>query len=112
MKKAILAIAAILVTSGVAAANDISSRYFHGDAAPPINAPLKTLEFGYPSTTFSIMPTQRNGGVWNDRYGDRAPDSVIMNAPDATDYSSAASIGAAGPQRSLGESPRVLDGSN
>ncbi|MGB3389843.1 MAG: hypothetical protein WBA88_17875 [Pseudaminobacter sp.] len=112
MKKTILAIAAILVTTGVAAANDISSRYVYGDAAPRINAPVEPRGLGYPSTTFSIMPTHNNGGDWNDRYGDRAPASVIMKAPNAVDYSAASSIGAAGPRHSLSVSPRILDGSN
>lgn len=112
MKKTILAFAAILATTGMAAANDISSRYVYGDAAPRINEPVGLHGLGYPSTTFSIMPTQNNGGVWNDRYGDRAPASVVMKAPNAIDYSAASSIGAAGPHHSLSVSPRILDGSN
>jgi hypothetical protein len=112
MKKAILAIAAILATTGLATADDISSRFVYGDAAPRMNAPVAPGGLGYSANAFAIMPTGQAGGDWNDRYGDRAPPSVVVNPPAAIDYSAAASIGAAGPRRTLSVSPRILDGSN
>lgn len=109
MKKTILAIAAILATTGLAAANDTSSRFVYGDAAPQMNT---QNGFGLAVKEFAIMPTGQGGGDWNDRYGDRAPSSAVVNPPAAIDYSAAASIGAAGPGRSLSISPRILGGSN
>lgn len=112
MKKTILAIAAILATTGLAAANDISSRFVYGDAAPQMNTPAAQGGVGLSTREFAIMPTGREGGDWNDRYGDRAPASAVVNPPAAIDYSAAASIGAAGPRRTLSVSPRILGGSN
>ncbi|MGB3389626.1 MAG: hypothetical protein WBA88_16765 [Pseudaminobacter sp.] len=111
MNRHILAIAAIFVTSGVTAADGISSRYVYGDAAPQINAPIETSRIDYPSSAFAIKSTVQNGNTWNDRYGDRAPSSAVVSPTAAIDYSEISSIGASRPH-SLGASPRILHGSN
>lgn len=112
MKKTILAIAAILATAGLAAADDTSSRFVYGDAAPQMGAPVASASLGYATAAFAIMPTGQAGGDWNDRYGDRAPSSIVVNPPSTIDYSAAASIGAAGQRHMFGASLHILGGSN
>lgn len=66
MKKTILAVAAVLMTSGVALANDYSG-----------NLQYDTRANAHP--------------FYNDRYGDAAPPNVVVKAPSA-DYTGSAAI--------------------
>jgi hypothetical protein len=86
MRKIILSLAAVLLTTGASLAND---RY--GDAAPSsvvVSAP-RTIDY---SGTAAIGATST--GVKNDRYGDAAPNSVVVSQPKSLDYSGTAAIGA------------------
>jgi hypothetical protein len=66
MKKTILAISAVLMTSGAVLADDFSGN----------------LQYETPTT---------NQRFYNDRYGDAAPPSVVVKAPSA-DYTGTAAI--------------------
>jgi hypothetical protein len=67
MKKTILTLAAVLLTSGAAMANDFSGN------------------LQYDSATSGQQ-------TYNDRYGDAAPPSVVVKAPSAPHYSGSAAI--------------------
>lgn len=77
MRKTILALAAVLMTSGVALANDYSGNLQH-----------------------DAQTTARP--VYNDRYGDAAPPTVVVKAPSA-DYTGSAAISS--PYSSNGPTP-------
>ena len=89
MNKIALALAIALTTAG--------SAYAHQDAAPVSaieNSAAITLETQSPKLV---------------RFGDAAQAAVVVNAPAATGFSSAAAIGAPSLQQ---VSPRVFGGSN
>lgn len=111
MNRHILAIATIFATSGVTAADGISSRFVYGDAAPTVNAPIRTNSVDYPSNAFGMMPNRQDREISNDRYGDRAPSSIVANPATGMSYSLTRSIGTSG-LPSVGTSPRMLYGSN
>ncbi|PSJ57906.1 hypothetical protein [Pseudaminobacter soli (ex Li et al. 2025)] len=91
MNKTFVALAAVLLASSTAYANN---RY--GDAAPVVNQ----VNSGVIATTAPDTSA---------RYGDAAKASVVVNAP-SNDFTSSAAIGT--PVNRLGASSRILYGSN
>jgi hypothetical protein len=67
MKKTLVALAAVLATSGIAMAND----YTGG------------LQYETPKASHQLH---------NDRYGDAAPRSVVVKAPSVPNYSGSAAL--------------------
>jgi hypothetical protein len=88
MKKIILPLAALLLTTGASFAGQ-NDRY--GDAAPSSVVVSQPRSLDY-SGTAAIGAT--TSGVKNDRYGDAAPSSVVVSPPRSLDYSGTAGIGA------------------
>lgn len=94
MNKTILAVAAILLASGTAFANERQ-----GDAAPAVVVNQDAVA----ASTAASVPLPRQG--------DAVPASSVVHAPSSANYGSSASIGAyAG--RQVGNSPRLLDRGN
>lgn len=109
--KTLYTLAALLVTSGTALAGDISSRYVYGDAAPAMEAPAVSGIYGYPGELSLAELGQTETSTWNDRFGDAAPRSIVVNPVGVFGFVAETSM-TTDRLGQLGESPRIHYGSN
>lgn len=113
MKRTILAIAALAMTSSIALAQH-SSRYIYGDAAPRSVVVNSARALELRAAAALRAPSGRHSALGRSSryiYGDAAPPSVVVNPPSVRNFTGTSAMRATtGRNSTLGRSSRYIYG--